>query len=366
MIRIPDQPLAEKILNGALDGGRIPQQFLLHGPAGTGKREAAATLAHRLIGMPPGQEHRASLDLSLVRASGQQILVDDLEDALRDLSTRPVVGRCRVAVVEGAERLRDIAGNRMLKPLEEPPAHSHVILVTDRAEDLLPTIRSRCVPVPFRNPGWRAVARRLSDAGMPADQAAALARAAGPRALGPDPFFRHMNRIGTELGLDVLRGRRAGRSVIADTQAAMERAAQENPSEELRALRTVAAELEGKRGGKTAAKRAEDQEKRERRRAISDGWAHVLEAAAGVVADGLAVAVGAERAARHAGLVADIRAAGADARFCEAVLEDIERTRSELQLNPTVDVAAQALLERIEMVRRGERVILVPPGRLPY
>ena len=36
------------------------------------------------------------------------------EDALRDLSTRPVVGRCRVAIVEGAERLRDVAGNRIL------------------------------------------------------------------------------------------------------------------------------------------------------------------------------------------------------------------------------------------------------------
>lgn len=366
MIRIPDQPLAEKVLNGALGASRVPQQFLLHGPAGTGKREAAHALAHRLIGMPPGEDHRASLDLSLVRASGQQILLEDLEDALRDLSTRPVVGRCRVAIVEGAERLRDVAGNRMLKPLEEPPAHSHVILVTDRAEDLLPTVRSRCVPVPFRNPGWRAIARRLVEAGMPDGQAASLARSAGPRALAADPFFMDMNRIGTRLGLDILGGSRAGRSVIAETQAAMERAAADNPSDELRSLRSVAAELEGKRGGKTAAKRADDQEKRERRRAISDGWAHVMDAAAGVVVDGLAVALGAEGAVRHAHLANDIRAAGADARFCEAVLEDIERTRGELQLNPTVDVAAQALVERVEMARRGERVVLVPPGRLPY
>lgn len=366
MIDVPDQPLAEKILNGAVARGRVPQQFLFHGPAGTGKREAANALAHHLIGMPAGEEHRASLDLSVVRASGQQILVEDLEDALRDLATRPVVGRCRVAIVEGAERLRDIAGNRMLKPLEEPPAHSHVILVTDRAEDLLPTIRSRCVPVPFRNPGWRAVARRLAESGVPAERAESLARAAGPRALSGDAFFRQMIEIGVRVGLDVLRGDRTGRTVIAETQAAMERAAAENPSEELRELRAVASELEGRRGGKTAAKRAEDQERRERRRAISDGWGLVMEAAAGVVADGLAIALGADAAVRHPDLRDRIREAAADPVFCERALEDIEHTRGELQLNPTVDLAAQSLLVRVGLARRGEVVPQVPPGRLPY
>ena len=36
----------------------------------------------------------------------------------------------------------------------------------DRLADLLPTIRSRCLPVPFRSPGWRQIAARLVDAGL--------------------------------------------------------------------------------------------------------------------------------------------------------------------------------------------------------
>ncbi len=366
MITVPDQPLAERVLAGALSGERVPQQFLLFGPAGTGKRAAAERLAHALIGMPPEEEHRASLDLSVVRASGTAIRQEELDDALRDLATRPVVGSCRVVVVEGAERLTETTGSRMLKPLEEPPAGSRVILVTDRPEDLLPTIRSRCVPVPFRTPGRRVIAARLVERGMPADRAEGLARELGARALEGDPFTLEMTGIGVRMGLDILEGARSGGGLVAATQAAMERAAADHPSEELRELRAAAAGLEGKRGGKTAAKRAEDQEKRERRRAVTDGWGHVLGAAASVVADGLAVAVGAEGSVRNRELLDRIRAAGAPAAFCERVLEDFEHTRGQFILNPTVDLAAQALLLRIEAVRRGEHPPLVPAGRLPY
>jgi DNA polymerase-3 subunit delta' len=366
VIEIPDQPLAGKVLSGAVARGRVPQQFLFFGPPGTGKRRAALRLAHHLIGMPDEEAQRASLDLSVVRASGTMILLDDLEDALRDLATRPVVGRCRVAVVEGAERLRDVAGNRMLKPLEEPPAGSHVILVTDRPEDLLPTIRSRCLPVPFRNPGWRAVAARLVQQGESPGRAESLARSEGALALTADPFLREMRDIGVRLGLDILRGDRTGRAIVAETQAAMERAAADNPSEELVELRRVAADLEGRRGGRTAAKRAEDQEKRERRRAVSDGWGHVLSGAGGIVADGLAVALGAEGGVRHRDRLDEICAAGADAAFCERALEEIELTRGELVLNPTVDVAAEAMLVRIALARAGERHPLTPHGRLPW
>ncbi|MFN8108427.1 MAG: hypothetical protein U0Y82_01045 [Thermoleophilia bacterium] len=367
MIDIPDQPLARMVLAGALAHGRVPQQFLFSGPAGTGKRRAAAAVARHLIGIDPAADPgRASLDLSVVRASGAQILVEDLEDALRDLATRPVVGRCRVAIVEGAERLRDVAGNRILKPLEEPPPGSHVILVTDRPEDLLPTIRSRCVPVPFRTPGWRTVAGHLRDRGVDAELAESMARAEGPMALAGDGFHRSMREVGMQMGLGILEGGRSGRRMVDEAQARMEAAAADHPSPELVELRRAAAELEGKRGGKTAAKRADDQQKRERRRMINDGWEAVMGGAAAVVADGLAVAVGSPGTVRHRHLTDRITRAAAPAAFCERAIAELEATRADLQLNPTVDVAVQTMLVRIEMARHGERVPLVHPGRLPW
>lgn len=366
MIEIADQPLATRMLAGAVARAHVPQQFLIYGPPGTGKRAAAAQLAHHLMGTPPGERDRPSLDLSVVRASGQQILLDDLEDALRDLASRPVVARCRVVVVEGAERLNNpTVGNRLLKPLEEPPPGSRVILVSDRPEDLLPTLRSRCVPVPFRHPGRDAVARRAEAGGLPADVARTLARSVGTRALSADVFFLAMHDIGVGVGLDILDGTRAAGSVINAAQQAMEGAAGDNPSAELVELQRQAAELEGKRGGKTAAKKAEDQSRRERRRAITDGWGFVLEAAAGVVADALVIGLGGDEAPRHPQHTDRLRAIGASPAFCVAALEDLEHTRGELRLNPTVDVAARALLARLDLLRAGHAPAPVP-GRLPY
>jgi hypothetical protein len=58
---------------------------------------------------------------------------------------RPVMGRAKVFIIDEAERL-DLPGqNALLKTLEEPPPATTLILVTDRPERLLPTIRSRCL-----------------------------------------------------------------------------------------------------------------------------------------------------------------------------------------------------------------------------
>jgi DNA polymerase III subunit delta' len=367
VIDLPGQPLAERILRGALDRQSPPQQFLFFGPPGTGKAQAARAVARHLIGVPDSPDDRALLDLSVVRATGANILLADLEVALADLAARPVVGKARVVIIEGAERLRENDGaQRLLKPLEEPPLGSYVLLVTDVAHDLLPTVRSRCMPVPFRPLGWKAVAAQLTAEGVSAERAEAMARADGTLALAADAFTRAMREVGAAVGVGILRGDVAGPVLARDTQRRMETAAADNPSSELTQLRRAAADLEGKRGGRTATKRAEDQEKRERRRMVSDGWRHVLDGAAAIVADGLAVAVGADGSARHRHLVADIRAAGPTTAFCERALDDMALTRSEFDLNPTSDLAVEAMLSRIATARRGESIPLVAPGRLPW
>lgn len=51
-------------------------------------------------------------------------------------------GAVRLAVISDAERLTDAANNALLKLLEEPPAHTRILLLLTR-DTLLPTIRSR-------------------------------------------------------------------------------------------------------------------------------------------------------------------------------------------------------------------------------
>jgi DNA polymerase III subunit delta' len=372
VIDLPDQPMAQRVLRAALEKEQPPQQLLLYGPPGTGKRETAKRIAWALV--DPGGDHNpddVALDITVVSGTGAVIRLDtELDPALADIHTRPMVGKRRVLIIDGCERLSEQTGAaaRILKVLEEPPPLSHLILVTDRPGDILPTIRSRCLPVPFRSPGWRAIAARLEEEGLPKGEAEALARSDGPQALTAGPFARRMRGIGARLGLQALLGVGLGSEIVATAQAEMESVGRDHPSEELVRLRAEADEKAGKRGERTAQKRVTDQEKRELRRAVSDGWSHALEGASGVVADALAIVVGAEGTVRHQDMVDDLRQVAVPARreFLERAAEEIQATRSELQLNPTMDLAIEALLARIHRARRGTADRLTPAGRLPY
>lgn len=346
MIAIPGQPLAERILRAALAGDHAPQQLLFFGPAGTGKRAAAIEVAWGMMD-PEGAHERThdALDLIEVEATGQQIMLSDIDEALGRIASRPNVLSRRVMIVHGAERLDDTTGApRLLKVLEEPPPQSSIILITDSPVDLLDTLRSRCLPVPFRTLGWKAARERLS------------------------PFESQMRAIGVDFGLAALAGEEAPDKRVAQIQKRMEAAAGDSPSEELGRLRAEAEGLAGRRGERTAVKRVEDQEKRERRRMVTDGWRLVLDAAAEAAGDALALSVGAERAVRLTERLDDLRpVAGADRQeFLERAIEEIQLTRSELELNPKVELAAEALLIRIENARRGHPGRLIAHGRVGY
>ncbi|MEI8032089.1 MAG: DNA polymerase III subunit delta' [Chlorobiaceae bacterium] len=61
----------------------------------------------------------------------------------------PGEGSKKIFIISQAERLHPSAANKLLKLLEEPPAHVLFILVSSRPEALLATIRSRCQNVKF-------------------------------------------------------------------------------------------------------------------------------------------------------------------------------------------------------------------------
>jgi DNA polymerase-3 subunit delta' len=87
-------------------------------------------------------------------------------------------GGRRVIVLAPAEAMNAIAANTLLKMLEEPPAETFFLLVSDALDDVLPTIRSRCVLIQVPPPDASACVAWLKGQGV-AEPAAALALASG-------------------------------------------------------------------------------------------------------------------------------------------------------------------------------------------
>jgi DNA polymerase-3 subunit delta' len=85
-----------------------------------------------------------------------------------------------VFVIEAVDAMNDQAANRMLKTLEEPPSFAHLLLLTDRREDVLATIASRCQQVRFDPLPSARIAERLE--GVQGERARACARLASGNA----------------------------------------------------------------------------------------------------------------------------------------------------------------------------------------
>jgi len=159
-------------LSAALAGGRLSHSYLICGPEGSGKRTLAQLLCAAM-------ECRSHTPPCLVCDACRKVMdgshpdvvsVDDPEKksvsvatarwAKSDMYVRPNEGKRKIYVFPRAQDLHPAAQNALLNVLEEPPEYGAFLLLADRAESLLPTIRSRCVrlhlsPVPETEAlGW--------------------------------------------------------------------------------------------------------------------------------------------------------------------------------------------------------------------
>jgi DNA polymerase-3 subunit delta' len=203
---IDAQEPAVQVLRHALAGGRIGQSYLFVGPSGVGKQLAALALARAAnCKQLPGE---GCDQCETCRRIDQGVHPDVRVFAPRDEGNRnlpveylrsEVLPFAKFAPFEGGEAFlifpqADVsfpeqhpeAANALLKTLEEPRAHVHFVLLSERPERLLATIRSRCQRVRFAALPAAVIERILERRGIAegaAKSAAALARGRADLAL---------------------------------------------------------------------------------------------------------------------------------------------------------------------------------------
>jgi len=362
-------PHARAVLGAALPPGGAPNHaYLFCGPAGSGKRTVARAFASALLtegaadpaGAAARVEHGAHPDLTWVApASAAGILVGDVDEAVVAGAARtPFESNRRVFVIEDADELNDQAANRMLKTLEEPPSFAHLILLTSRPGEVLPTIASRCQSVRFDAPSVQEIAARLDRDGVAARRADACARLGlgdAARALSLALSDGPALRAGAEaVARGALRDEIAGRPWLAllerartaggSAGEAIERALDDELgfaiSKDHARLRREAAER-----GKRAARRAQTAAL-DRGLSLVGLWLRDV----ACIADGVPEIV--HNSDRLAELGEDATLVSDTARL-RAAQDLVEAMRASLQFNPNEELALDALGSRLARTLRG-------------
>ena len=171
------QDLAIEILMSSISKQHIAPAYLFSGPEGVGKRKTAKVFINAILGRNFDKESTKrkiesnnhpdllwiepsyivqgkSISQTKARSesvsmkSPPQIRLNQIKEIIEFLSKKPFESERSIVIIEDIERINESASNALLKTLEDTNT-GLFILITQRPEKLLSTIRSRCQVVPF-------------------------------------------------------------------------------------------------------------------------------------------------------------------------------------------------------------------------
>jgi DNA polymerase-3 subunit delta' len=358
-------PHARAVIGPALGEPLHPSHaYLFHGPGGAGKRAAARALAAELLAEgaeDPGSArlrvaHGTHPDLTWVAPSGaHEMLVSDIDESVIAAAAKtPFESRRRVFVIERVDEMGEEAANRMLKTLEEPASFVHIVLLTDRLGEVLPTIRSRCQTVRFEAPTEEQAVSALQRLGIDPEEAAACVRLSlqdSERAAElASPEGRALRAAAEAYARAALaRTMATDRPWIAMLGAVRTRGASAGAA--LEAQQAAELELVSRRERKRVQTAWEERIKRTRRRVQTGALDLALQIVSLWFADLAALALDAPDLVRNLDRGAQLqedRPAGRDPLPLRTAVELVEETRRRFELNVSEELACEALAYRLE------------------
>ena len=185
---------------------KLHHAWLLVGPKGVGKATFAHAAARRVLAEAAGPTFSArGIDtpddhpmVKLVEAGShpdmrrlerlvnektgnlaRNISVDQVRSLSELFDLSPAMSQWRVAVIDTVDELEPSGANALLKMLEEPPPNSLFFLVSHAPGRLLPTIRSRCLPLKLAPLADAALVAALDHLGISGEGGAVLSAAKG-------------------------------------------------------------------------------------------------------------------------------------------------------------------------------------------
>lgn len=154
-----------KYIQNAAREDKVSHAYIINGDRGSGKKMLSKLFAMTLLCERSDQEPCNECHSCIQAESGNHpdiimvshekpnsIGVDDIREQVNNtIDIKPYKGPYKIYIIPQADMMTAQAQNALLKTIEEPPSYAVIMLLTENADMLLPTINSRCVMLKLRN-----------------------------------------------------------------------------------------------------------------------------------------------------------------------------------------------------------------------
>ena len=137
----------EEKIKRSIATGRISHAYIFEGSSISNKTEVARSFLKAVSGVSNLETCPDYYEVRAVAEKGRSVRSikdQELEELQSNLKMKPQ-GERNIALIYDADLMTVRAQNRFLKTLEEPTPGTVMILLSENTENLLETIRSRCV-----------------------------------------------------------------------------------------------------------------------------------------------------------------------------------------------------------------------------
>jgi len=154
------QERIKKHLMEGIKKGNLSHAYIINGETGSGKHLLASALTKALLCENKSEEGDACgkcksclqaesnnhPDIRFITHEKASIGVDDIRGQLvNNIAIKPYSSTHKVYIIPDANKMTEQAQNALLKTIEEPPEYTVTVLLTENAQNLLPTVSSRCI-----------------------------------------------------------------------------------------------------------------------------------------------------------------------------------------------------------------------------
>lgn len=174
------QPNITQMLLNSIRKERIAHAYLFEGLRGTRKKAASLLFSKKLFCKQPIDQDPCNEctdcrridsgnhpDVHIISPDGQSLKKEQIRNLQREFTKTGVESNRKIYIIEHADKMTVEAANSLLKFLEEPNQLTTALLLTERLQRIIPTIKSRCQIIHFKPLSEKLLVEHLTNQNIP-------------------------------------------------------------------------------------------------------------------------------------------------------------------------------------------------------